>query len=63
MLERTPIRGVAVYEDGASLDIGAQGGVPTSVHARLVVDCMGRPTLWRGKWARLGAAGAAQAAG
>ena len=36
MLERTPIRGVAVHADGAALELGTQ-----SVHARLVVDCMG----------------------
>ena len=37
VLECTPIRGVAVYDDGTSLDIGSRG----RVHARLVVDCMG----------------------
>ena len=36
MLERAPILSVAVHADGAALELGTQ-----SVHARLVVDCMG----------------------
>lgn len=55
VLERTALEGIAVHPDGAALTIRADGSAaPSTLTARLVVDCMGHfsPIVRQVRWGR-----------